>query len=86
MATQVYESETTGTTTVTGNAIEIVTEIFHSLGLPSPMESAEPASDEADDIVAALQARDALQRSSGTAVSLEDAIRAHGLDPADYGL
>lgn len=81
-----YESEMTGTATVTGDVVTVVTEIFHERGLPSPMESDSPASDEADDLVAALQAADALRRSTGEAFSLEDAMRSHGHDPADYGL
>jgi hypothetical protein len=51
--------------------------------VPDPEEW---ASDEADDLVAALLARERLDRSAGEAVPLEDAMRAHGFDPADFGL
>jgi hypothetical protein len=46
----------------------------------------ELASDEADDLVAALLAHDRLEASSGEAVPLEDAMRKHGFDPAQFGL
>ncbi len=46
----------------------------------------ELVSDEADDLVAALLARDRLDASRGEAISLEDAMRAHGFDPAQFGL
>lgn len=45
-----------------------------------------PVSDEDDDLVAALLARDRLHASARPAVSLEDSIRAFGLDPGQLGL
>jgi hypothetical protein len=45
-----------------------------------------PASDEADDLVAALLARERLDSSSGKALSLEESMRALGIDPGDFGL
>ena len=45
----------------------------------------EFVSDEADDLVAALLARDRIE-SAGEALSLEDSMRQHGVDPAEFGL
>lgn len=45
-----------------------------------------PASDVADDLVAALLARQRLDAKAGEAISLEDSMRSFGLDPGQYGL
>ncbi len=46
----------------------------------------ELASDEADDLVAALLARERLDRNTDAALSLEESMRSFGLDPAEFGL
>lgn len=45
-----------------------------------------PVSDEADDLVAALLARERLGASAGEAISLEESMRLFGLDPGKFGL
>lgn len=63
-----------------GNVIEVVNSYF-----PTPIVD-DLVSDEADDLVAALQVRERLNQSSGEPMRLEDSMRAHGVDPAAFGL
>jgi hypothetical protein len=44
--------------------------------------ASEPASDEQDDLVAALEARERLANSGGS-ISLEESMRENGVDPDD---
>jgi hypothetical protein len=48
--------------------------------------SEEFVSDEADDLVIALLVKERLARSTKEALSLEDSMRALGVDPAEFGL
>lgn len=85
--TKRYETAETGHETVSGNVIVVVDEIFRRHGQVSPLQDMVPASDDADDLVASLTARERLDRSQGdAAMSLEDSMRANGLNPADFGL
>jgi hypothetical protein len=85
--TKDYESAETGHESVSGNVLIVVDEIFRRHGQVSPLSDMVPASDEADDLVASLTIRERLDRSTDAeAMSLEDSLRAHGLDPADFGL
>ena len=45
-----------------------------------------PVSDEADELVIALEISERRKRTSGEALSIEESMRAFGLDPADFGL
>lgn len=84
--TKRYETAETGRESVSGNIIVVVDEIFRRYGQVSPLHEMVPASDEADDLVASLTARERLDRSQGPVMSLEDSMRANGLNPADFGL
>jgi hypothetical protein len=49
-------------------------------------DTEELVSDEADDLVIALLARERLARGTDHSLSLEDSMRSLGVDPADFGL
>jgi hypothetical protein len=69
------------------DVIEVVNSIFYERDLESPLDPGgnDPVSDEADDLVAALEASERLAHKNEV-ISLEDSMRAHGVDPADFGL
>ena len=49
-------------------------------------DTEELVSDEADDLVVALLARERLARGNTDALSLEDSMRDLGVDPSEFGL
>lgn len=49
-------------------------------------ETVELVSDEADALVAALIASERIRQSTGDALTLEETMRALGIDPNEYGL
>jgi hypothetical protein len=86
MSSTFQQSGVTGSESVEGDVVEVINLIFRRHNVVSPLEAHTQASLEADDLVAALEVRERLAGRTDEGFTLEDSMRANGVDPADFGL